>query len=181
MDAKTLAAAVGIPLARANKWVDAINAALEYADITLPRSIASFLAQTGHESLSFGVVKEMGSDDYLSKYDTGRLAERLGNTPEKDGDGQLYAGRGLIQVTGKSNYEACSLALFGDRRLLEQPELLEIPKYAALSAAWFWKKNKLNSLSNDIMAQTKRINGGYNGIEDRKKRMSRALLALDAA
>ena len=181
MDAKTLAAAAGIPLTRAQKWVEPINEALKYADITLTRSIASFIAQTGHESLSFSVTKEMGSDSYLSKYDTGRLAERLGNTPQADGDGQLYAGRGLIQVTGKSNYKACSQALFGDDRLLQQPDLLEQPKYAALSAAWFWKKNNLNSLSNDIMAQTKRINGGLNGIEDRKNRMSVALHALQAA
>ena len=178
MDAKTLAQAAGIPLARAQKWVEPINDAIKFADITIPRSIASFIAQTGHESLGFSVVKEMGGDKYLSKYDTGRLAANLGNTPEADGDGQLYAGRGLIQVTGKRNYKACSLALFGDERLLEHPEILEEPKYAALSAAWYWKLNKLNSLSNDIMAQTKRINGGYNGLEDRKERMSRALKVL---
>ena len=181
MDAKTLAAAAGIPLARAQKWVEPINAALKYADITLTRSIASFIAQTGHESLSFSVTKEMGSDDYLSKYDTGRLADRLGNTPEADGDGQKFAGRGLIQVTGKANYKACSMALFGDLRLIDNPEILEEPKYAALSAAWYWKKNNLNSLSNDIMAQTKKINGGLNGIEDRKNRMSVAMHALGAA
>lgn len=178
MDAKTLAAAAGIPLSRAQVWVEPINEAIKYADITLARSIASFIAQTGHESLGFAVSKEMGSDKYLSKYDTGKLAANLGNTPEADGDGQKYAGRGLIQVTGKRNYKACSLALFGDERLLEHPEILEEPKYAALSAAWYWKLNKLNSLSNDIMAQTKRINGGYNGIEDRKERMSRALKVL---
>jgi putative chitinase len=178
MDAKTLAAATGIPLARAQKWEGPINEALTYADITLARSIASFLAQTGHESLSFTCTKEMGNDKYLSKYDTGRLADRLGNTPEADGDGQLYAGRGLIQVTGKTNYRACSQALFGDERLVDHPQLLEEPRYAALSAAWFWKKNKLNSLSNDILAQTEKVNGGLNGIEDRKKRMSLALKVL---
>ena len=178
MDAKTLALAAGIPLARAQVWVEPINEAIKYADITLARSIASFIAQTGHESLGFGLTKELGSDKYLAKYDTGRLAERLGNTPEADGDGQLYAGRGLIQVTGKRNYRLCSQALFGDDRLLEHPEILEEPKYAALSAAWYWKLNNLNRLSNDIMAQTKAINGGYNGLEDRKARMSVALKAL---
>jgi putative chitinase len=180
MDAKTLAAAAGISLARAQKWEGPINEALAYADITLARSIASFIAQTAHESLEFTCTKEMGNDKYLSKYDTGTLAARLGNTPAADGDGQLYAGRGLIQVTGKTNYKACSQALFGDDRLLEHPELLEQPRYAALSAAWFWKKNKLNTLSNDIMAQTTRINGGLNGIEDRKRRMSLALKVLAA-
>ncbi|QBJ04549.1 endolysin [Pseudomonas phage Lana] len=180
MDAKTLAAATGIPLARAQKWEGPISEAITYADITLARSIASFLAQTGHESMSFTRTKEMGDDKYLSQYDTGKKAERLGNTPEADGDGQLYAGRGLIQVTGKSNYRQCSLDLFGDERLVDHPQLLEEPRYAALSAAWYWKKKKLNSLSNDIMAQTQRINGGLNGIEDRKKRMSLALKALAA-
>jgi putative chitinase len=180
MDDKTLAAAAGIPLALAQKWVEPINEALKYADITLARSIASFIAQTGHESLGFSVTKEMGSDKYLSKYDTGKLAANLGNTPEADGDGQLYAGRGLIQVTGKRNYAKCSQALFGDDRLLQHPEILEQPKYAALSAAWYWKLNNLNRLSNDIMAQTKAINGGYNGIEDRKERFARAMKVLAA-
>lgn len=180
MDAKTLAAAVGISLSRAQRWEGPINEALKFADITIPRSIASFLAQTGHESNSFEWLKEFGNDKYLSRYDTGALAKRLGNTPEADGDGQLYAGRGLIQITGKFNYGQLSQALFGDDRLLTQPQLLEELNYAALSAAWYWKKNKLNSLSNDIMAQTKAINGGLNGIEDRKIRMSRALKALGA-
>lgn len=180
MDAKTLAAATGIPLARAKKWEGPISEAIVYADITLARSIASFLAQTGHESLSFTCTKEMGNDKYLDKYDTGKLAERLGNTPADDDDGQLYAGRGLIQITGKFNYRQCSLGLFGDERLVEHPQLLEEPRYAALSAAWFWKKHRLNSLSNDIMAQTQKINGGLNGIEDRKQRMSLALKALAA-
>jgi putative chitinase len=178
MDAKTLAAAAGIPLARAQKWVEPINEAIKYADITLTRSIASFIAQLGHESIGFTAVKELGGDKYLSKYDTGTLAARLGNTPEADGDGQKYAGRGLIQVTGKRNYAKCSQALFGDNRLLEHPEILEEPKYAALSAAWYWKLNNLNRLSSDIMAQTKAINGGYNGLEDRRARMSVALKAL---
>lgn len=180
MDAKTLAAATGMSLQRAMKWEGPINEALVYADITLARSIASFLAQTGHESMGFTRTKEMGNDTYLSRYDTGKLAANLGNTPQADGDGQLYAGRGLIHVTGKYNYQLCSQALFGDDRLLKNPQLLEEPRYAALSAAWYWKKHKLNSLSNDIMAQTKKINGGLNGIEDRKKRMSLALKVLAA-
>lgn len=180
MDAKTLAAAMGISLSRAQRWEGPINDALKFADITLPRSIASFLAQTGHESNGFEWLKELGNNKYLSKYDTGTLAKRLGNTPEADGDGQLYAGRGLIQITGKFNYGQVSQALFSDDRLLKNPEILEEPKYAALSAAWYWKKNRLNSLSNDILAQTKAINGGLNGIEDRKMRMSRALKALGA-
>lgn len=180
MDDKTLAAAAGIPLARAQKWVEPLNEAIIFADITLTRSLASFIAQLGHESAGFTRTKEMGNDKYLNKYDTGKLAANLGNTPAADGDGALYAGRGLIQITGKYNYGQCSVALFGDNRLVEHPELLEQPRYAALSAAWFWKTKKLNSLSNDIMAQTKKINGGYNGLAERKELMSRALKALGA-
>ena len=111
----------------------------KFAIITRLR-MAAFIAQIGHESGQLRYVRELGNDKYLAKYDTGRLAQRLGNTPEADGDGQKYRGRGLIQVTGHHNYEACSEALFGDSRLLNAPELLEQPVYAALSAGWFWQK-----------------------------------------
>lgn len=181
MYAKTLAAAMGIPLARAEKWVEPINKALAYADITAKLSTATFLAQIGHESNGLQWVKELGGAAYFAKYDTGKLAERLGNTPEADGDGAKYCGRGLIQVTGAANYKACSQALFGDDRLLKTPELLEQPEYAALSAAWYWKKNNLNSLAKDFTAQTRKINGGINGFEDRKKRLDQALKVLQAA
>lgn len=178
MDAKTLAAAMGIPLARAQKWIEPINQAIVAADITLKRSLASFLAQIGHESMSLTRTKEIGGPTYFAKYDTGSLAVRLGNTPEADGDGQKYPGRGLIQVTGTDNTRACSRALFGDDRLLRTPELLEEPLYAALSAAWYWKSKKLNSLSADFEAQTRKINGGLNGLPDRKLRLNLAMKNL---
>ena len=165
---------------KAGVFVPSLNATMgKYAIITRLR-MAAFLAQVGHESGQFLYVRELGNDAYLSKYDTGRLAQRLGNTPEADGDGQLYRGRGLIQVTGRANYEACSEALFGDSRLLNTPELLEHPVYAAMSAGWFWQKEGLNSLADkgDILAITKRINGGTNGLEDRKALYKRALAVL---
>ncbi|KTC42680.1 lysozyme, partial [Pseudomonas sp. ABAC61] len=120
--------------AKAGVFVPALNAAMsKYAIITRLR-MAAFIAQIGHESGQLQYVRELGGDQYLSKYDAGSLAKRLGNTPEVDGDGQKYRGRGLIQVTGRTNYEACSEALFSDARLLNTPELLETPVYAALSA-----------------------------------------------
>ncbi|MNM29967.1 Chitinase class I [compost metagenome] len=165
---------------KAGVFVPGLNATMgKYAIITRLR-MAAFLAQVGHESGQFLYVRELGSNAYLSKYDTGRLARRLGNTPVADSDGQLYRGRGLIQVTGRANYEACSEALFGDSRLLNTPELLEQPVYASLSAGWFWQKEGLNSLADkgDILAITKRINGGTNGLVDRKALYNRALEVL---
>ena len=166
--------------AKAGVFVPALNAAMsKYAIITRLR-MAAFIAQIGHESGQLQWVRELGSDQYLSKYDTGTLAKRLGNTPEADGDGQKYRGRGLIQITGRANYEACSEALFSDARLINTPELLESPVYAALSAGWFWQRAGLNSLADkgDFLTITKRINGGTNGLDDREALYQRALKVL---
>ena len=165
---------------KAGVFVPALNAAMsKYAIVTRLR-IAAFIAQIGHESGQLLWVRELGSDQYLSKYDTGTLAKRLGNTPEADGDGQKYRGRGLIQITGRANYEACSEALFGDARLLNTPELLEHPVYAAMSAAWFWHRAGLNTQADkgDFLTITKRINGGTNGLADREELYERALKVL---
>lgn len=182
MDAKTLSRAMNIPLTRAEKWVGPLNQAMTAGNIDTRLRIAAFLAQIGHESVSLQYTKEQGGDRYLSKYDTGTLAKRLGNTPEADGDGQKYAGRGLIQVTGAFNYKICSQALFGDDRLLKNPELLEQPEHAAASAVWFWTLNGLNKLADAkrISDMTRKINGGLNGIEDRLSRWQAALSVLPA-
>lgn len=165
---------------QAGVFVPGLNAAMgKFAIITRLR-MAAFIAQIGHESGQLRYVRELGNDKYLAKYDTGRLAQRLGNTPEADGDGQKFRGRGCIQVTGRANYEACSEALFGDSRLLNTPELLEQPVYAAMSAGWFWQKEGLNTLADkgDFLAITKRINGGTNGLADREALYKRALEVL---
>ncbi|KEZ72070.1 lysozyme, partial [Pseudomonas syringae pv. syringae FF5] len=91
---------------KAGVFVPALNIAMARYAIDTRLRIAAFIAQIGHESGQLRYVRELGSDSYLAKYDTGQLALRLGNTPEADGDGQLYRGRGLIQVTGRTNYEA---------------------------------------------------------------------------
>jgi putative chitinase len=118
-----------------------------------------------HESAEFKYTREIGSDAYLSKYDTGTLAKRLGNTPEADGDGIKFCGRGLIQLTGHSNMLAFAKASGID--VIANPEYLETPEGAVHSACWFWKKNNLDKISNDLKAVTRRINGGLNGINER--------------
>ena len=110
-------------------------------------------------------MAELGNDKYLSKYDTGTLAKRLGNTPEADGDGQLYKGRGLIQITGRYNYQQCGHTL--QLPLLKRPELLENPRHAVAGACWFWADKKLNRFAdnNQITACTRIYKRGTNGLK----------------
>lgn len=166
--------------AKAGVFVPALNAAMAKYGIVTRLRIAAFIAQIGHESGQFQWVRELGGNTYLAKYDTGKLAKALGNTPEVDGDGQKYRGRGLIQITGRANYETCSEALFGDARLINTPELLEHPVYAAMSAGWFWHRATLNALADkgDFLTLTRRINGGTNGLADREALYERALKVL---
>ena len=168
---------------KAGVFISVLNTAMSRYQITTPQRTAAFLAQVGHESGQLFYVRELGSDQYLSKYDTGTLAARLGNTPEADGDGQMYRGRGLIQITGRRNYMACSQALFGDDRLLRQPKLLEQPQWACESAAWFWQSNGLNELADkgQFTTITRRINGGLNGLDDRLQLWARAKAVLCAS
>lgn len=166
--------------AQAGVFILALNAAMLHRHITGPKRMAAFIAQVGHESGELRYVRELGGEHYLSKYDTGALAARLGNTPDADGDGQKYRGRGLIQITGRRNYLACSRALFGDERLLHFPELLEQPQWAAESAAWFWHSNGLNELADQDQFTTipRRINGGLNGLEHRQQLWEKARAVL---
>ena len=166
---------------RAAAFAAPLSAAMEAHGITTPMRQAMFLAQIAHESGELRYVRELGSNAYLAKYDTGRLAARLGNTPAADGDGQKYRGRGLIQITGHDNYAACGKGLGID--LVAHPEKLEEPEYACLSAAWFWATHNLNALAdqgtdNAFLAVTKRINGGTNGLSERRVYFTRAKKAL---
>lgn len=173
-----------IPLAKPAKikvFVEPLQKTLDMYQINTPRRIACFIAQITHESGSLMYVKELASG---AAYDTGKLALNLGNTPEADGDGQKYKGRGLIQITGRLNYFALSKALGVD--FIANPEKLEEPLYAALSAGWFWNKRSLNVLADRTDKDedtyfkliTKNINGGYNGLEDRIKHLAIAKKAL---
>lgn len=142
--------------------------------INTPARLAAFLAQVGHESGGFRHVREIASG---SAYE-GRRA--LGNT--EPGDGTRYRGRGLIQVTGRFNYAACAAALapMGAPDFEATPEELERPRWAMLSAGWYWDSRNLNVLADagDFERITKRINGGLNGQADRLQRWERAKTAM---
>jgi putative chitinase len=105
---------------------------------------------------------------------------RMGNGPIESGEGWKYRGRGLKQLTGKTNHSNCSKGLGVD--LVDNPDLLLEPTYAARSAAWFWSTNKCNVFADadDIEGLTRKINGGLIGIDDRKKRYASALRSFSA-
>ena len=163
----------------AGVFVPVLNTAMVRYQIVGSLRMAAFIAQIGHESGQLRYVRELGSDQYLSKYDTGSLARRLGNTPQADGDGQKYRGRGLIQITGRANYAECGEALGLD--LVNHPELLEKPQHACMSAAWFWASRGLNTLADagKFDTITRRINGGQNGAADRRALYAQALKVLE--
>ena len=125
-------------------------------------------------------IKQRANQDGIANAiyggDFGR--KNLGNT--EFGDGAKYKGRGLIQLTGKANYTQAGAALGID--LVNSPELVSQPKYAALTAGWFWDKNKLNTFADadDIEGMTRKINGGTIGLDDRKKHIAHALEVLGA-
>lgn len=155
---------------RAALFVEPINITLGRYLINSPARASAFLAQIGHESGGLRYVKEIWGPTEAQKRYEGR--KDLGNT--QPGDGKLYMGRGLIQVTGRSNYAAVSKALGIDA--INNPAVLESPMYASLSAGWFWDSRNLNAIADigDFKLITKRINGGYNGLADRLDRFERA-------
>jgi putative chitinase len=129
-----------------------------------------FLAQCAHESDHFQTTRE---------YASGRAYEGrrdLGNTQK--GDGERYRGRGLIQLTGRYNYEAASKAL--GEPYAEKPELVEIFPAAAIVSGWFWHKNEINKHADrdDVRAVTKVVNGGLNGLDSRQAALKNAKTAF---
>lgn len=108
-------------------------------------------------------------------------ADRLGNGAESTGDGWRYRGRGLIHITGRANYATTGDKLELD--LIERPELLEHPHYAALSAAVWWRGNGLNQIADtgDMAAVTRVVNGGLTGLDDRLKLYAAAVAYLGSA
>lgn len=161
---------------RADVFAIPLSDAMAEFGIDTPARQAAFIAQIGHESGSLRYVQEIASGDaYEGRRD-------LGNT--QPGDGRRYKGRGLIQITGRTNYAACSKALLGDdQALIDEPERLCEPALAARSAAWFWKAHGLNELADagDFERITRRINGGLNGEQERLALWHRALDVLEVA
>jgi putative chitinase len=186
-------------------WVHALNDVLPEYDIDTPKRIAAFIAQCGHESGGWRVFSEnlnysaTALNAVFPKYfeRAGRDAEeyhrqperianvvygkRMGNGNEESGDGWRFRGRGPIQLTGHDNYVAFSKDMGVDA--INDPDIVAEDKEVALkSAIWFWNKNDLNRYADegDIKTMTKRINGGYNGLEDRMKHYDHALEALES-
>jgi putative chitinase len=182
-----------------HKWLGPLEETFAKYDISTPARQACFIGQCAHESGNFKTLQENLNysaeglmKTWPSRFATKEIADqyarqpakiagkvyngRLGNTSEEEAS--MYLGRGLIQLTGRENYANCGTALGID--FIGNPNLLIEPKYAALSAGWFWNKKGLNSLADtaDIETMTKRINGGLIGLEDRKTKIAKALAAL---
>ena len=140
------------------RYIEHLNVAMQAHGITTPLRIAHFLAQIAWESGSLKYTEEIASG---AAYDTGKKAIALGNTPEKDGDGQRFKGRGLIQLTGRANYRAYGTAVGMDFCTAEQWKLLSEPRWATDSAAWFWQTHGLNERADrdEHTNITKIING----------------------
>ena len=155
-------------------FVPVLNASMVHYQIIGPKRVAAFIAQIGHESGQLKYVKEIWGPTAVQARYEGR--KDLGNTVA--GDGSKYRGRGLIQITGRANYMACGESLGLD--LIKQPELLEKPQHACMSAAWFWATKGLNTLADasQFGKITQRINGGQNGAADRQVLYARALKVL---
>ncbi|HCT3917267.1 TPA: glycoside hydrolase family 19 protein [Pseudomonas aeruginosa] len=191
---------------RAGFFVPALNAAMGRFGITSPVRVAAFLAQVGHESAHLTRLVEnlnysacglaatwpsryRGADGKpnalalnLARHPqaiaNNTYASRNGNGDEASGDGWRFRGRGLLQITGRANYRTAGVGL--GQPLEAEPELLEQPAWAALSAAWWWSTHGLNDLADrgEFAAITRRINGGLNGHAERLALWERAKRVL---
>lgn len=170
-------------------WYSLFESKLPEHGIESDEQINMFLAQTGHESGQFNTLEEnlnYSGDRLLvvfPKYFKGRdvssfnrnpeaianvvYAGRMGNGNEASGDGYKFRGRGILQVTGRSNYTHCSQFIYNDDTLVQHPELLKEPEAALGSAIWFWSANNLVN-ETDFVAMTKKINGGTIGLNERQ-------------
>lgn len=168
----------GASLDRAELYVAAVNKCLYTFRLDTPVRMAAFLAQVGHESASLRYTSELASGHaYTGRADLGNTDSKAIALARAGGEdtGPFYKGHGLIQITGYTNHLAYSRWMYGDARCAHKPLLLtEVPD-AVLSAGWFWNSRKLSELA-DLNTDdafriiTRRINGGTNGMADRKTR-----------
>lgn len=182
-------------------WHHAMERCLPDYDINTPRRVAAFVAQCAHESGGFKFLKENLNyraeslvkvwPRYFPDLATAKRYEkkpemianrayagRMGNGPEGSGDGWRFCGRGLIQLTGRNNYQSFADSIETD--INDIPEYLQTFEGAVQSACWFWETNGLNRWADtgDIVTLTKKINGGTLGLADRQKHYEHALHVL---
>lgn len=187
-----------------DNWYHALEQCLPEYDINTPRRVAAFIAQCAHESGNFKFLKENLNYKAASLmkvwpryFPTMEIAQqyagkqemianrayggRMGNGPEATGDGWRFCGRGLIQLTGRNNYQAFADSI--ETNINDIPQYLQTFEGAVQSACWFWENNNLNQWADagDILTLTKRINGGTLGLADRQKHYQHALHVLGAA
>jgi putative chitinase len=181
------------------KWFEPLQETFEKYQINTPKRQACFIGQCMHESGGFKFLKENLNYSakalmatWPSRFPDADMAEKFARQPEmiankvysgrmgntEDGDGAKFIGRGLIQLTGKDNYRAFGEAIGED--LVSTPQLVEQPRYAALSAGWFFNKRNLNALADvmDVETMSKRINGGTIGMADRIAKINKVLDVL---
>jgi putative chitinase len=192
------------------QWVDALNETFERFNISTPRQKAAFIGQCGHECGNFKILEENLNYRaatlmklWAKRFPTLEIANqyagnpkkianmvysgRMGNRDEASGDGYRFRGRGCIQLTGHANYFHAGQALGVD--FVADPDLVGTPKYAALTAGWFWSTHNCNNLAETgsplnsygdptWIDLTKKINGGTIGLDDRVKHTREALTVL---
>jgi len=183
------------------EWVDALNETFSRFNLTTNNQKAMFIGQCSHECGNFRLLEEnlnyraetlmklwpkrFPSLEFAKQYEKNPkkiansvYANRMGNRDEASGDGYRFRGRGALQCTGHSTYFHAGKALGVD--FVMQPDLIATPKYAALTAGWFWETHKLNPPSDalDYQKVTRIINGGTIGLDDRIKHVQQALAVL---
>ena len=184
------------------QWVDALNETFQRFNIITPVQQASFIGQAAHESGNFKMLvenlnyraetlmkvwpKRFPTLEFAKQYErdpkkiaNSVYANRMGNRDEASGDGFRFRGRGLFQTTGHAGYYHAGQALGED--FVMNPDLVSTPKYAALTAGFFWNTHKLNQYADtrDFTMMTKKINGGTIGLNDRIKHINHALEVLN--
>jgi len=185
------------------QWLDALNDTFARFDISTPIRQASFIGQASHESGNFKTLNEnlnyraetlmriwpkrFPTLEFAKQYEKNpkKIANsvycnRMGNRDEASGDGFRFSGKGLFQLTGHANYYHAGIACGED--FVMNPDLVATPKYAAMTAGWFWNTHKLNQYADgrDFLMMTKKINGGTIGLQDRINHINHALEVLNA-